>query len=448
MATERRDLSTHCRLLLVIRPFGGRFRVRSNPCRTPLMSLITTSAALVEVCQSLANADYITVDTEFMREGTFWPRLCLLQIAGPNNTVAVDPLAGDIDLTPVLELLADTSIVKVMHAARQDMEIFFHMTGDLPQPLFDTQVAAMVCGFGDQVGYEALIAKLTGTRLDKSSRFTDWAHRPLSESQLNYALGDVTHLRPAYEALRARVEKAGRLHWIEEEITQLCDPAIYRFEPSEAWRRLKSKRSEPRYIAVLQAVAAWREREAMKRDIPRNRIVRDETVLQIAAHPPTEAKVLDRVRGLPRGFSNGRLGASLLEAIHEGMILSPELVPKVPPKRDLPAGIGPLTDLLKVLLKHKCEEHQVAQRLIANVSDLELIAADDNAKVAALAGWRREIFGDDALRLKQGKVALAATGTQVLLVPINGAGNVDPLTAEELANNGNKSRHSGRRRKR
>jgi len=412
------------------------------------MSLITTTAALAEVCKSLSRADYLTVDTEFMREGTFWPRLCLLQIAGPDDAVAVDPLAEGIDLTPVLELLADTSIVKVMHAARQDMEIFFHMTGELPQPLFDTQVAGMVCGLGDQVGYEVLIAKLTGARLDKSSRFTDWAHRPLSESQLNYALGDVTHLRPAYEALLARVEETGRGQWIEEEIALLCDPAIYRFDPVEAWRRLKPKRAEPRYIAVLQAVAAWREREAMTRDLPRNRVVRDETLLQIAAHPPTEAKALDRVRGLPRGFSNGRLGAGLLEAVHEGMALSPELVPKAPLKRDLPAGIGPLTDLLKVLLKHKCEEHEVAQRLVANVSDLELIAADDNADVLALTGWRREVFGDDALRLKHGKVALSATGTRVRLVPVNGAGDVDALPVEEPASNGSKRRRSGRRRKR
>lgn len=412
------------------------------------MSLITTSAALAEVCRSLANADYLTVDTEFMREGTFWPRLCLLQIAGPDDAVAIDPLADGIDLTPVLELLADTSIVKVMHAARQDMEIFFHMTGELPQPLFDTQVAGMVCSLGDQVGYEVLIAKLTGARLDKSSRFTDWSHRPLSDAQLNYALGDVTHLRPAYEALLERVEESGRLHWIEEEIALLCDPAIYRFDPVEAWRRLKPKRTEPRYIAILQAVAAWREREAMSRDIPRNRIVRDDILLQIAAHPPTEAKALDRVRGLPRGFANGRLGAGLLEAVHEGMALSPELAPKAPPKRDLPAGIGPLTDLLKVLLKHKCEEHQVAQRLVANVSDLELIAADDNADVAALGGWRREIFGDDALRLKHGQVALAATGTRVRLVPVNGSGGVDPLPVEEPASNGGKRRRSGRRRRR
>lgn len=411
------------------------------------MSLITTSAALAETCKSLARADYLTVDTEFMREGTFWPRLCLLQIAGPDDAVAIDPLADDIDLSPVFELLADTSIVKVMHAARQDMEIFFHMTGELPQPLFDTQVAAMVCGFGDQVGYEVLISKLTGVRLDKSSRFTDWSRRPLTDEQLNYALGDVTHLRPAYEALRAQVEEAERLHWIEEEITLLSDPAIYRFEPAEAWRRLKPKRPEPRYLAVLQAVAAWREREAMNRDTPRNRVIRDETLLQIAAKPPADAASLDRVRGLPRGFSNGKLGAGLLAAIAEGKALSPDLAPAAPPKRDLPPGIGPLTDLLKVLLKHHCEENQVAQRLVANVSDLEQIAADDDADVTALSGWRRELFGEDALRLKHGEVALAATGTRVRVVPVNSDGNVNSLPVSEASSsNGSKRRRSGRRR--
>ncbi len=412
------------------------------------MSLITTSAALADICKSLARADYLTVDTEFMREGSFWPRLCLLQIAGPDDAVAIDPLADHIDLAPLFELLADPDILKVMHAARQDMEIFYHLTGELPHPLFDTQVAAMVCGFGDQVGYEALVAKLTGARLDKSSRFTDWAQRPLSEQQLNYALGDVIYLRPAYEALRARVEEAGRLHWIEEEIALLSDPALYRVNPAEAWRRLKPRRTEPRYLTVLQAVAAWREREAMERDLPRNRIVRDETLLQIAAHPPADAKALDRVRGLSRGFSNSRLGAGLIDAVAAGRATPLESAPTAPPKRDLPAGIGPLTDLLKVLLKHKCEEHQVAQRLVANVGDLELIAADDNADVAALKGWRRELFGTDALHLKHGKVALAATGTHVRLVPVNGTGDVDALPASAPSSNGGRRRRSGRRRKR
>jgi ribonuclease D len=411
------------------------------------MTLISTSAALADICKSLSRADYLTVDTEFMRESTFWPQLCLLQIAGPDDAVAVDPLAEGMDLTPVLELLADTSIVKVMHAARQDMEIFFNLTGELPRPLFDTQVAAMVCGFGDQVGYEALIAKLTGTRLDKSSRFTDWSRRPLSDEQLQYALGDVTHLRPAYEALLERVEESGRLDWIEAEISLLCDPAIYRVEPDQAWRRLKPKRNEPRYLALLQAVAAWRENEAVTRNVPRNRVMRDEILLQIAARPPSDAAALDRMRGLSKGFSNGRLGASLLEAVAQGMALSPELAPTAKLKPELPSGIGPLTDLLKVLLKYKCEEHQVAQKLVANTSDLEQIAADDNADTLALKGWRRELFGADALRLKHGEVALSATGTHVRLVTVNGAGDIDPLPAvDEPARNGGKRRRSRRRR--
>jgi ribonuclease D len=413
------------------------------------MTLITTTAALAETCKSLASADYLTVDTEFMRESTFWPQLCLVQIAGPDDAVAVDPLADGIDLTPLLDLLMDTSLIKVMHAARQDMEIFFHMTGDLPRPLFDTQVAAMVCGFGDQVGYEALVAKTTGARLDKSSRFTDWAQRPLSDAQLQYALGDVTHLRPAYETLRARVDEEGRGDWIEQEIDLLCDPAIYRVEPAAAWRRLKPKRNEPRYLAVLQAVAAWREHEAMTRDVPRNRVVRDETLLQIAARPPTDAAALDRVRGLSRGFSNGRLGAGLLAAVAEGIALAPDQAPTAPQKPDLPSGIGPLTDLLKVLLKQRCEEHHVAQRLVANVSDLEQIAADDDADVAALRGWRRDLFGGDALRLKHGEVALAATGTHVRLVTVNDSGDVDPLPAVTEPPSGTGSRRRrNRRRKR
>ena len=413
------------------------------------MSLITNSAALADICKTLSRADYLTVDTEFMRESTFWPQLCLLQIAGPDDAVAVDPLAENIDLSPVLELLADASIIKVMHAARQDMEIFFHLSGELPRPLFDTQVAAMVCGFGDQVGYEALIAKLTGTRLDKSSRFTDWARRPLSDEQLKYALADVTHLRPAYEALREQVKESGRGDWIEAEISLLCDPAIYRVEPDQAWRRLKPKRNEPRYLAVLQAVAAWRETEALTRNVPRNRVVRDEILLQLAARPPSDAAALDRVRGLSRGFSSGRLGVGLLEAVAQGLALSAEASPTAQLKPELPSGIGPLTDLLKVLLKHKCEEHQVAQRLVANVSDLEQIAADDDADVSALRGWRRELFGADALRLKHGEVALSATGTHVRLVTVNGDGDIDTLpAAEQPAGNGGKRRRSGRRRRR
>jgi ribonuclease D len=382
------------------------------------MTLITTSNELTDACSFLSKADYLTVDTEFMRETTFWPKLCLLQIAGPNQAFAIDPLANNIKLKPVLELLADKSIVKVMHAARQDMEIFYHLTGSLPQPLFDTQIAAMVCGFGDQIGYESLVSKLNGTRLDKSSRFTDWSRRPLTDEQLEYALGDVTHLRSVYEKLRTRIENTGRFEWIEEEISLLCNPEIYKIDPKQAWRRLKPKRNDPRYLAVLQSVAEWREHEALTRNVPRNRVVRDEIILQIASRPPNDKKALERVRGLSSGFSNGSYGKSLLEAISKGISLPLDLAPTTKIKSELPTGIGPLTDLLKVLLKQKCEEHHVAQKLVANVSDLERIAADNEADVSALKGWRRVLFGEDALRLKKGEIALIVSEKKVRIAKV------------------------------
>ncbi len=382
------------------------------------MTLITTTNELVDACSLLSIADYLTVDTEFMRETTFWPKLCLLQIAGPNHAFAIDPLAKNINLEPVLKLLADKSITKVMHAARQDMEIFYHLTGSLPQPLFDTQIAAMVCGFGDQVGYESLVSKLNGTRIDKSSRFTDWSRRPLSNEQLEYALGDVTHLRPVYDKLLKRIEKTGRFEWIEEETNLLCNPDIYRIDPEQAWRRLKPKKNDSRYLAVLQAVAKWRENEALTRNVPRNRVVRDEILLQIASRPPKDKKSLERVRGLSNGFSNGAYGESLLEAISKGMALPLEIAPAAKIKPELPSGIGPLTDLLKVLLKQKCEENHVAQKLVANVNDLERIAADNDADVLALKGWRRNLFGEDALRLKKGEIALSVSEKKVRIAKV------------------------------
>ncbi len=382
------------------------------------MTLITTTNELVDACSLLSIADYLTVDTEFMRETTFWPKLCLLQIAGPNHAFAIDPLAKNINLEPVLKLLADKSITKVMHAARQDMEIFYHLTGSLPQPIFDTQIAAMVCGFGDQVGYESLVSKLNGTRIDKSSRFTDWSRRPLSNEQLEYALGDVTHLRLVYDKLLKRIEKTGRFEWIEEETNLLCNPDIYRIDPEQAWRRLKPKKNDSRYLAVLQAVAKWRENEALTRNVPRNRVVRDEILLQIASRPPKDKKSLERVRGLSNGFSNGAYGESLLEAISKGMALPLEIAPVAKIKPELPSGIGPLTDLLKVLLKQKCEENHVAQKLVANVNDLERIAADNDADVLALKGWRRNLFGEDALRLKKGEIALSVSEKKVRIAKV------------------------------
>ncbi len=383
------------------------------------MNVIKDSGALAAFCEGLCDADYITVDTEFMRESTFWPKLCLVQVAGPEDEAIIDPLADGIDMSPLYDLIADEGVLKVMHAATQDIEIFHHEAGVTPKPLFDTQVAAMVAGFGDQVGYEGLISKLAKVSLDKASRFTDWSARPLSDSQLEYALADVTHLRPAYEKLRARIEENGRIAWVEQEMIALAAPRKYEVVPDEAWRRLKPKRNQPRFLAVLQAVAAWREREAMNRDLPRNRVLRDEVINQIAARPPENPAALSRVRGIPKGFVEGKLGRGLMDAIEDGLDLPANEAPELPPVPELPPGAGPLMDLLKVLLKYKCDRHQVAQKLVATVPELEAIAADDNADVHALKGWRRELFGEDALRLKRGEIALAAGQGKVRVVELD-----------------------------
>lgn len=397
------------------------------------MTLITDPQALAAFCKDLSGADYITVDTEFMREGTFWPHLCLVQLAGPEGAAAVDPLAEGMDLAPLHALLDDERILKVMHAARQDVEIFYHDTGIVPSPLFDTQVAAMVCGFGDQVGYETLVAKLAKKRLDKASRFTDWARRPLSDEQIEYALGDVTHLRVVYEKLRVQIEAADRVDWIDEEMAVLCDPATYAVVPADAWRRLKPKRNDPRYLAVLAAIAAWREETAMERDMPRNRVLRDDILVQLATRPPENAAALSRVRGIPRGFAEGRMGKGLIEAIEAGLATPPSEAPVLPDTLELPRGAGPLVDLLKVLLKFKCETHDVAQKLVASVADLEAIAASDSAAVPALHGWRLDVFGADALRLKHGELALSAGRRSLRLVPLDGAAPEESASDDEAS---------------
>ncbi len=384
------------------------------------MTLIADSASLAAFCQRQAGVDYIAVDTEFMRDKTYWPQLCLVQVAGPEEAAAIDPLAPGIDLAPLLDLMYDERIVKVFHAARQDIEIFFHMTGRIPEPLFDTQVAAMVCGFGEAVSYENLATKLAGARIDKSSRFTDWAQRPLTTRQLTYALSDVTHLRPTYEKLRRRLEKSGRGEWLDEEMNVLVEPGTYRLEPAEAWRRFKIRGGSGRFLAVLMEVAAWRERTAQDKDMPRGRILRDEAVLEIAAHNPASVDDLARTRGLGRGLAEGRFGAEILEAVNRGLMLPDADLPKPPPRQDMPPGLGPLGDLLRVLLKMKCEEHDVAQKLVASADDLERIAASDDAVVPAMEGWRREVFGQHALALKHGKLGLTAHGKSIAVVTLDG----------------------------
>lgn len=382
------------------------------------MPLIRSSEALLSFCQDQATAKFITVDTEFIRDKTYWPRLCLVQVAGPNSAAVIDTVA-DIDLAPLYALFDNPDILKVFHAARQDLEIFFHERGRLPHPVFDTQVAAMVCGFGDQIGYDRLAAQLAGAKIDKSSRFTDWARRPLTGKQLDYALSDVTHLRKVYEKLEKKLEKNNRTNWLREEMEILLHHDTYDSTPERAWNRLKTRSRDRRYLGTLREIAAWREREAQERDLPRNRILRDEQLYDIAAQAPETPDILARTRGLGSDFARGKLGRGILEAVQAAKALPDDALPPAPPKEHTPQGAAATTELLKVLLKQVCEAHGVAQRLVANSADLEALAADDHAEVAALKGWRRELFGEQALALKHGRIALAVDDGAVRLIPLD-----------------------------
>ena len=381
---------------------------------------IVDTDTLAAFCDHQKGAQFITVDTEFVREKTYYPILCLVQIAGPKEEAVIDAIAPGIDLSPLAALFADESIIKVLHASRQDNEIFYNLFGAVPTPLFDTQIAAMVCGFGDQVAYGTLAQKLVGVAIEKTSRFADWSHRPLTDKQLTYALSDVTHLRTAYEKLAAELAESGRSHWLDSEMEILTDPATYNMNPLDAWRRVKSRTTNGKFLAVLREVAAWREEEAQKRDIPRNRLLRDDSLLDISAHTPKNEKALARTRGLPKGFANGRLADGLLNAIERGVNTAEAELPKMAPRERLPNGLGPLTDLLKTLLKLRCEEEKVAPKLVASADDIERIAAFDDADVPALKGWRREIFGEQALALKRGKLGLTAAGKKISIIELSG----------------------------
>lgn len=384
------------------------------------MQIITTTNDLSALCDRLAREPYVTLDTEFVREKTYWPDLCLIQIAGQQDEAIIDPLADGIDLDPLQKLLHNEKVLKVLHAAKQDVEIFVKLMGDVPTPMFDTQIAAMVCGFGDQVGYETLCRTLLNVSLDKSSRFTDWSRRPLTDRQLDYAIGDVTHLRQIYETLSARLEETGRTAWVAEEMAALHDKSSYIVEPTEAWQRIKRKSHSPRFVAVLVELAAWRERTAQQRNVPRNRIMKDDGLLEIAAHPPKSINELDKMRSVPKGFANGKFGAEILKAVKTAMDIPEKKLPKVKRPKALPKGNGSLTELLKVLLKAVTENQDVAPRLIASVAELEMIAALDDADVPAMYGWRRELFGQQALDLKNGKLGIIYNGTRVELVDLSG----------------------------
>jgi len=384
--------------------------------RTVIMSMITTSSELDAVCQRLSQSSYITVDTEFMRETTYWPRLCVVQIAGPDEAVIVDAITANLDLEPFFKLMANKKVMKVFHAARQDIEIVFHRAGLIPHPVFDTQVAAMVCGFGDSVSYDQLVHRLTGARIDKSSRFTDWGRRPLSTKQIDYALADVTYLRDVYQALSERLDKQGRTEWVREEMGVLTSPSTYRLHPDEAWKRLKLRVRKPVELAILKEVAAWREREAQSRDVPRNRVIKDDAIYEIASQQPTTKAALGQLRTIPRGFERSRAAEDILTAVGHALEIPKEDMPKLPKHRPASNGNGAAVDLLKVLLKMISESHGVASKVIATVDDLEAIASDDGADVPALHGWRRELFGDSALKLKHGEIALAVDKNHVVTV--------------------------------
>lgn len=382
------------------------------------MTPITTTAELAAFCDKLKGQPFVAVDTEFMRETTYWPKLCLIQAATDKDEAVIDPLADGMDLEPFLEVMRDESILKVFHAARQDVEIFNNLKA-MPRPLFDTQVAGMAAGFGEQIAYDALVRQMLKIEIDKSSRFTDWARRPLAESQLSYALADVTHLAKLYPMLRARLEKEGRLVWVTDEMEGLTDPANYDVDPENAWRRLKPRRHTAKYLAAYKAVAAWRERTAQHRDQPRGRILKDEAIDEVATQLPTDAAALDRLRSVPKGFSGSKFGPDLLEAVRDALKNPEAYAPVVekPKPQNSPAA-GAVVELLKVLLKARAEDAGVASKLIATVSDLEMIANDDEAATPALKGWRREAFGEDALRIKRGELALVLDGAKVRVVEV------------------------------
>lgn len=386
------------------------------------MHLIQDQAELETVISQLEQSSFVTVDTEFIRETTFWPILCLIQMAAPGVTALVDPLSKNIDLAPFFRLMANEKVVKVFHAARQDIEIVFHLGDMIPHPVFDTQVAAMVCGFGDSVSYDQLVQRITGTRLDKSSRFTDWRHRPLSDKQLEYALADVTYLIEVYEHLRTELEREDRAHWLTEEMDVLTARETYDPHPDDAWKRLKMRVRKPQELAIVQALAAWRDREARERDVPRQRVVKDDAIYEIAQQGPRDSQALGRLRSTPKGWERSSTAAALLEIVNQALDLPKEQLPKMPKQVHQPEGSGAAVELLKVLLKMIAEKEGVAPKVLASGDDLEKIAGEgEDATVPALSGWRREVFGERALQLVRGEVGLKFEKRRVVAFDIDAA---------------------------
>ncbi|HYA72255.1 MAG TPA: ribonuclease D [Roseiarcus sp.] len=380
------------------------------------MTLITTTSELELACERFSRHSFVTVDTEFLRETTFWPVLCVVQVASSEEALAIDALAPGLDLAPLFALMADPDVVKVFHAARQDVEIFWNLAGLVPAPMFDTQVAAMVCGYGDQVSYSELAQSICRVAIDKSSRFTDWARRPLAPAQIDYAIGDVTHLRDIYRALLAELEKSGRLSWLEDEMKVLTSSATYEQHPERAWERFKTRARKPRDLAVLMDLAAWRESEAQARDVPRSRVLKDDVLVEVALAAPRSQEALANLRAFPRGMERSRAGEEILAAVERGLARDPKSLPRIERERRNGAGSAATVELLKVLLRQVSDESGVAGKMIATVDDLEAIAGDDKADVPALRGWRRKLFGARALELKYGKLALTVENGKVVVL--------------------------------
>ncbi|MFT6658444.1 ribonuclease D [Maritalea sp.] len=383
------------------------------------MKIITSTKDLAEFCDAAKNFDFVTVDTEFLRETTYWPILCLVQMATPEEAVIVDPMVEGFDLGPMFELFQNKSVVKVFHAAKQDIEIFVKLSGDAPQPVFDTQVAAAVCGFGDSISYDNLVRMITGTQLDKSSRFTNWSHRPLTDKQLTYALGDVTHLRDCYLHIVDLLEEKDRLPWIEDELAALMDRNNYLVQPEDAWKRLKMKVNRPRDLAMMQELAAWRELKAQQQDVPRGRVVKDDAIYELAQQQPNSTKAFDRLRSFSKGFGRSSSADEIIKIVAQVQSIDKDDLPKVPRKPNGPSPKGAIGDLLRVLLKAVSETEGVAPRIIASSDDIDQIVLNDNADVQALSGWRREVFGNKALAIKSGKLALGATPDGIIPIAVD-----------------------------
>ena len=385
------------------------------------MDLITDTKALTALCKALAHDTFVTVDTEFMRETTYWPDLCLIQIAGAEVNGLIDPMAEGIDLKPFFALMNNEKVLKVFHAARQDVEIMVHLAGTVPHPIFDTQIAAMVCGFGDQVSYEAIVRKLAKAQIDKSSRFTDWSRRPLTEKQLTYALSDVTHLRTVYEKLKLELEANGREPWLAQEMAILMAIETYRTEPQDAWKRIKVRLKSKKQLAVLIAVAGWRELEAQEKNVPRSRVIKDDAVAEVATQMPQSKEALGQLRALPRGMATSRIGDGLLRAVKEGLGRDPATLPHTNWGREESSeSTQAAAEILKLALKVVCEREGLAPKLVANTSDIEAVAESDDADVPLMHGWRREVFGNLALELKRGKAMIGFRDGRVIISPASG----------------------------